>query len=97
MALLTPKINQLILLKMAEEIAEVVERYVDSLFDWEGDFAVIAELVDNKVFTKALKPMKKKLEFAIRKAQRDAILSTMKKPRKLKSKGGIRLANKPKR
>ena len=86
MALLQPKINQVVLLKMAQEIEAIIEKYADSLFDWEGELAVIAEFADNKVFQKSLEPLKKKLEFALKKAQREAILTTFKKPRKIKPK-----------
>jgi hypothetical protein len=86
-ALLQPKINQVVLAKIKIECAEIFKKYADDLFDWEGEFAVIAEFADNKVLSKACNEVVKKFKAELKKARQEAILTTFKKPRKIKPKG----------
>lgn len=77
-------INKVNFYLMMLEIAEVVERRIDSVLEWDGELGFLAEIADTPVTKRGMKSLKRELRAMLNNARKEAILYKKKKPRKPK-------------
>lgn len=77
-------INKVNFYLMMLEIAQVVEKRIDGVLEWDGDLGFLAEIADAPITKRGLKSLKKELRAMLSNARKERILYKKPKPRKMK-------------
>lgn len=76
-------INKVKFYLMVLEIADVIEKRIDGVLEWDGELGFLAEIADTPITKRGLKSLKRELRAMLAKARKDAILYKEPKPREM--------------